>query len=553
MLPIIPNPAECTELDGNFLLTEDVTIHFDPAFADIRNFFDSFLADALTHTNSASKDCHGNLTSEIRKGKNPGQQNCGKITFLLDNTIVKEGYKILCLPDSLTVSAKEPSGAFYAIQTLRQLTIDTPLLPCFEINDYPAYSFRGLSLDEARHFFGMEEVKRRLDLMALHKLNVFHWHLTDDQGWRIEIKQYPMLTKIGSYREDTNIHGWKSTDREGKPHSGFYTQEQIKEIVDYAAKRFITVVPEFDMPAHFMAAIASYPWLACREIPTEVPWYFGGLVPESQGITDWNRTACAGKQSTFDFIFDVLEEMLELFPSKLFHIGGDEAPRDEWKICPLCQKVIRENHLKDEEELQGWFNNKVKAWAGQKGLRLIGWNEILTADNLGRDIIAQYWTPGIDKNIVRHLSEGGEIIISCHEAFYFDMCYADVPLEATYHFTPADYDIPEKYYSQIIGIEGEVWTEWIADREKLDITSFPRVEALAEAVWTPQNRRNFDDFMIRLHHFEKLLDKLGVEYAADCIALKRSDKAQAEKEIEEWQLRNQYIDVENNRKIKSKN
>ena len=221
--------------------------------------------------------------------------------------------------------------------------------------------------------------------------------MTDDQGWRIEIKKYPLLTEIGSKRAYTQIHGWGSTDIINEEYSGFYTQDDIKEIVDYAAKRGIMVVPEIDFPAHCAAAIAAYPWLACREINRDVPGYFGGAIPQRKlRQFDWNRPICPGKNKTVDFVKNVIDEVCSLFPAPYFHIGGDEAPKSEWKKCPCCQKRIKDNNLKDEEDLQGWLNNEILAFVKSKGKRLIGWNEVLKAKSLDKSVICQYWTPKKD-------------------------------------------------------------------------------------------------------------------------------------------------------------
>lgn len=528
-IQLIPKPKYGKLFGGQWSFAENSALYCAPEFHKVIRFFSDMLPFKLSRTE---------------------QPQDADICFIKDSALGDEAYRLHCDSSGLNVFAGTPSGAFYAIQSLRQLLgcgvqQKAPLtMDCMTIEDAPALSWRGLSLDVSRHFFEVDDVKWLLDMMAMHKLNRFHWHLTDDQGWRIEIKKYPLLTEIGSKRCDTNIHGWQSTDREGRPHSGFYTQDQIREIVEYAAERMITVVPEIDMPAHFAAAMASYNWLTCRDIPCEVPWYFGGTYPESMGITDWNRIACAGKETTYQFIFDVLEEIIPLFPSKLFHIGGDEAPKAEWEKCPHCQKVIRDNHLKNEAELQAFFTNKIKNWLADRGVKLIGWNELLAADNIGRDTIAQYWTPGFDKNVLKHLQEGGKVILSCHSAFYFDMCYAQVPLQSTYNFSPADYHIPPSLFPNILGVEAELWTEWIGTRQKLEITAFPRLEALSENAWTPAGARSFDDFLDRLRYFEKILEAIGVRYASDKVALEKTPE-EKKAQIQAWYAGDTDIDVRN--------
>lgn len=485
-----------------------------------------------------------------------GENTNADIQFIFNSSIENEAYRIIVDENTIKTEAGSYAGALYAVQSIKQMLIgdenDNGIkVPCLEITDRPRFRHRGLMLDEARHFFGKEEVKRLLRLMALYKLNTFHWHLTDDQGWRIEIKKYPLLTEIGSKRKDSSIHGWRSTDMLGEPHEGYYTQDDIREIVEYARRLNITIIPEIDMPAHFAAAMASYNYLACREIPCEVHWFFGGAVPNSMGWKDWNRSACAGKESTYQFIFDIIDEVCELFPAPFFHIGGDEAPKDEWKNCPHCQKRMKENGLKDVEELQGYFNNRVGEYLKSKGKRLIVWNEALCAENLDKSIIGQYWTPQKDKNIRKHLENGGETIISKHQAFYFDMCYSQYPLKNTYKFEPTKRMVPEKYINQVQGLEGELWTEWVENREQIDLQLFPRTLALSEVCWTTDRKKNMHEFLQRVNEHKKLLSKLGVNYAEDEVSMPKGF-LKRKKEMAVWYNNNQHRDVEKNRLIKAK-
>lgn len=508
---IIPKPQKAVEKSGRFTLSASTGYYLDAVFAAQEPFFTALIGRALKEKPAACA------------------QEAAAIVFLKDESLPADGYKLSVTADSVRVSAGDRGGVLYAMQTLRQL-FDADLhegaesltAPCCQIEDAPRYKWRGLMLDSARHFWDVATVKRYLDLMFRNKLNVFHWHLTDDQGWRIEIKKYPLLTEIGSKRKDTEIHGWKSLDMEGKPHEGFYTQEEIREIVRYAEERNIMVVPEIDMPAHFAAAMAAYNWLGCREIPCEVHWFFAGFVPKHMNWPDWNRSACAGKETTYEFIFNVLDEMAELFPAPYFHIGGDEAPKDEWKKCPACQKRMAENGLKNVDELQGYFNNRVADHLKKKGKRLIVWNEALKANNLDKSVVGQYWTPQRDRYAEKYVNNGGEMIMSKHQAFYFDMYYAQYPLRNTYKFEPAKLGVKAEAQDRILGVEGELWTEFIAEVEKLDLNTHPRMEALAEVAWTPREGRDFEDFMERVHHEEKALEKLGVNYAVDEVALPKN-------------------------------
>lgn len=483
---LIPNPRAYQALDGAFTLQDGEKVKSELRIPLVR-----------TTTREA----------RIIVTRNPALQ--------------KEAYTLNVTPEKVHITAATPIGAYYALQSLRILAdydIGGRTVPCCSIHDAPRWGWRGMSLDESRHFFGKEEVKRLLDMLFMMKLNVFHWHLTDDQGWRIEIKKYPRLTEIGSKRTCTQVDGWHTSHMVNEPHEGFYTQEDIRETVAYANARGIMVVPEIDMPAHFAAAQAAYPWLACRELEREVPGYFGGRVPTLHGIRDWNRSACLGKESTFQFIFDVIDEVCELFDAPYFHIGGDEAPKDEWKKCPHCQAKMKEMHLNDVEELQGWFNNRVLEYVKQKGKRLIGWNEILAAGNLDPSVIGQYWTPKRDKNVERHIARGGDVILSNHRSFYFDMTYGQYPLSYTYDFDPGRYHIPPRSYDHVLGVEAEVWTEWIDKRPKLDLNVYPRMQALAEVAWSAEERKKYADFKERLEAFKPTLDALGIGYAVTSVA-----------------------------------
>lgn len=436
-----------------------------------------------------------------------------------DASCSDEGYRIEITPDGVKIFASTQRGAVWAVQTLRvagMLDVEDArhTVECGVIEDAPEYGWRGLLIDEARHFFGVQAIMRIIELMSLHKLNVLHWHLTDDSGWRIEIKKYPLLTEIGAKRSQSQINGWWGVDGDGIPHSGYYTQEQIREVVAFAAERGVSILPEIDMPAHFAAAFAAYPWLACRDIKRDVPWYFGGEVPIREGVKDWNRSACIGNPDTMRFICDVLDEISELFPFPYFHIGGDEVPTEEWKKCPKCKELMKREGLKDVDEMHAWFNNKVQEYLLGKGKRLIGWNEVLKGDNLDRSVIAQYWVPKLDRNVVKHIKLGGEVLMSKHQYFYFDHDYAVNPMRRTYEFEPYISGVKPKHRASILGIEGAVWTEWIPDMYKLEFMLFPRMAAQSEAGWS-SGKRDWKEFLKRVKAFEPILDAFGVNYAEE--------------------------------------
>lgn len=448
-----------------------------------------------------------------------------EICIYKDSSLEKEEYMLIISTDGVKIKASCKNGAYYALQSLRMLArCDEGVFeaPCVKISDKPKYLWRGLHLDEARYFFGKEYVKKYLDEMFRLKLNIFHWHLTDDSGWRIEIKKYPLLTETGSIREYTQIGGWGSCKTDGKPYGGFYTQEDIKEIIEYASERCISIVPEIDVPAHFAAALAAYPHLACRNLKREVQGYYGNTIPFSKGIKDWNRPACMGKDEAIRFIMNVYEEVCDLFPFEYFHIGGDECDVSEWKACSDCQRVMKEKGFTNERELQLMLTNKLCAFLKSKGKHMIGWNEILRKDGIDKDAVAQYWEPKRDKKVEAYIKSGGKIIMSKHQAFYFDHPYAIRPLKSTYKFSPGKFRITKPDEKNILGVEGEMWTEWIPTREKLEFMLHPRMEALSEVAWTDESSRNFNEFLKRYENYKGIYRHLEMNYAIDKIAMPKN-------------------------------
>ncbi|MDR0750996.1 MAG: beta-N-acetylhexosaminidase [Christensenellaceae bacterium] len=498
MINLIPLPVKYEEKEGKFTASNKVIIYADTTLKTS--------ASALLELFSKVTEINPKITD------NRADAN---IIFKLVDNIKKEGYTIEINSENITVCASEFAGAFYAVQTLRQLFKLDYQKPCMTINcalieDYPRYSWRGLMLDESRHFFGMETVKKLIDLLAMHKLNILHWHLSDNEGWRVEIKKYPKLTEIGSKRRGTHFLAWGRRDDaavDWTPYSGYYTQDEIKEIVKYAQDQNVMIVPEIDMPAHFGAVLAAYPDLGCRGLQIETPIMHGG---EKNGPGD--LIACAGNSDTISFLYDVLDELVQLFPGGYFHIGGDEAPKAEWKACPKCQNTIKSEGLKNEEELQGYLSNKMYHWLKSKGKKLIGWNEILKATSLERDALIQYWHPIRDRRVEKWVRENGKVIISKHQAFYFDMPYAMRNLKKTYNFEPSKCKLDENY-NAIIGVEAACWTEWIKDEDRLFFQLFPRIEALSETAWSPKGSRNYANFRLRLEEFVEVLEKLNIPYA----------------------------------------
>ena len=426
-----------------------------------------------------------------------------------------EAYEIEVSENRITVSGESDAGVFYGIQTLRKAMgaakAAKVLFPAVRIADEPYLGYRGVMLDVGRTFYPVEEVKRIIDLAALHNLNVFHWHLTDDQGWRIEIKKYPELTRVGSVRGETLIgHHHTSSEYDKTPHGGYYTQKQIREIVKYAADRYITVIPEIELPGHAVAALTSYPWLGCKSEGYEVR--------RRWGIS--KEVFCPGKETTFEFLQNVFAEVLELFPSEFIHIGGDECPKDSWKQCPLCQERIRTEGLKDEFELQSYTVRRMEKWLREHGRKIIGWDEILE-DGVSPTATVMSWRGS--KGGIAAAKAGNHVIMAPNVHCYLDYYQTKtptkepmaiggyVPMRKVYELDPYDQLTPgERAY--ILGVQGNLWTEYIATFPHLKHMLLPRLAAIAEVGWS-YDRKDFEDFSRRMRQFRKVYDRAGYNYA----------------------------------------
>ena len=446
--------------------------------------------------------------------------------FVTDAEIVPEGYRMHTDSKGVEIHASTFAGFFYAIQTVKQLlpaavygseaAVDADWsMPCSIIDDAPRFAYRGLSSDVSRHFFDVDEMKRYIDIMAVHKLNTLHWHLTDDQGWRIDIKKYPKLTEIGSKRKGTVVRKqWGTLD--GIPYGGYFTQEQIREIVEYAAAHAINIIPEIDLPGHMLAAITSYPELGCTGGPYEV-WTRWGVSEE---------VLCVGKEHTFTFIEDVLTEVMELFPSKYIHIGGDECPKVRWEKCPHCQARIKALGLKSdgkfsaEQYLQSYVTARVEKFLGEHGRRMIGWDEILEGE-LSPDAIVMSWrgsAGGIEAARQHH-----EVIMTPNSHFYFDYYQSldtanepfgiggYVPVEKVYEFDPYD-QLTEEQQQYILGVQANMWTEYIAEPWHLEYMLLPRLSALSEVQWCQPEIRDYDRFL-KNFRMNEIFDVMGYTYA----------------------------------------
>lgn len=503
MISIIPKPVKLVkERTGKFVLDRKTIIEADSTLNGVAKYLKQLLKPAT------------GLDVQI-KDISSGDKEGNAIVLKINSSMSKfgtEGYALQARQERILIEGIEPAGVFYGVQTLRQLLpveIESAsvvkdkewYVPCVEIEDNPRFSWRGFMLDIGRHFFDKDLVKKMLDLMALHKMNVFHWHLTEDQGWRIEIKKYPKLTEVGSKRKQSQIGGYLGKKADGKPHGGFFSQEDVKEIVSYARERFIKIVPEIDMPGHIKSALAAYPELSCIGGPFEVSTKFGIK----------KDVLCVGKDSVFTFLEDVLNEILELFPSDIIHIGGDEVPKDRWENCDDCQARIKKEGLQDEKELQVYFTNRMVDYIASYGRTAMGWNQILD-DKLREGAIGQFWMFN-KKEVLKHLKGGRQIVMSHFFHTYLDYSYITTPLRKTYLYEPVPKKLKKEHQGNVIGIETPLWTEWVETLKRFGWQTFPRFTAVAEIGWTLKSGKNFNSFKKRLDSILKRLDLLGMYHA----------------------------------------
>ncbi|MBJ7881664.1 beta-N-acetylhexosaminidase [Gelidibacter salicanalis] len=436
----------------------------------------------------------------------------------------KEGYHLKTTSNNVKIEAATETGLFYGIQSFRQLLpsdFETQIysnksleIPGVELKDKPRFSWRAFMLDESRHFKGVAAVKDLLDQMALLKMNVFHWHLTDDQGWRIEIKKYPKLTEIGSHRLDTQSSR-KSPERVGAPHEGFYTQEQIKDIIQYAQERHIQIIPEIEMPGHATAAIASYPWLGVLGTTKDVSVTFGKL-DDSFNISD---------DKVYEFLTDVLSEVFELFPSKIVHIGGDEVRFGTWENSKEIQNKIKKEGLKSPADLQIFFTNQISNFVESHGHRMMGWNEVLgdqvhewdegsnmnVNEKLSETAIIHFWKGSLDL-IKKAVINGHDVVNSLHSMTYLDYDYKSLRLSKAYSFDPIPEGLEEEYHDKILGLGCQMWSEWIPEVKQMENQVYPRIAAYAEVGWTMKSNKNYENFIQALVKLEKRWELSGINY-----------------------------------------
>lgn len=505
---VIPKPVSVTPGTGAFELKDGQAIWTDGGTARVGKMLAEALAPAL------------GFTLPVRQGK-----AAGGIRLAIDPSLGRlgdEGYILEITPKQVAIRAPKPAGVFYGTQSLRQLlpaAVYAPdaqkgvqwSLPAVVIEDQPRFGWRGALLDTGRHFMPKAAVLKFIDLLAMQKMNVFQLHLTDDQGWRIEIRKYPKLTEVGAFRKQTRV-GREGESRafDGKPHGGFYTQGDIREIVAYAADRFITVVPEIEMPGHATAAIAAYPELGNTGKPIEVGTYWGVY-----------KSIFNPRESTIVFLQDVLTEVLELFPSQFIHVGGDEATKEEWKASPEVQARMKELGLNNEEQMQSYFIGRMDKFLSAKGRRLVGWDEILEG-GLAPGATVMSWR-GI-KGGIAAAKAGHDVVMSPTDYVYLDYYQADrkaeplaiggfLPLNKVYSYDPVPADFTPEEAKRVLGTQGNIWTEYMPAPEQVQYMAFPRLAAIAEVAWTPKERKaDFNEFRDRVRVQEQRWKALGVRF-----------------------------------------
>jgi hexosaminidase len=530
---IVPIPAQLSPQPGAFRLAASTTIATsdadDPQLRELAQYGAEVVRQGLGIDLALSEGQTGAVTSDA-------------IILALEASqggLAPEGYRLVVTPTSVRLSAPAHAGIFYGLQTLRQLlptrnqltsAADEWIIPAVEIEDQPRFPYRGMHLDVGRHLFPVEFIKKYIDLLAMYKMNTFHWHLTEDQGWRIEIKKYPRLTEVAAFRRETILA--KNFDPyigDRKPYGGFYTQDEVRQVVDYASSRYVTVIPEIEMPGHSTAALAAYPELACTEGPFEVATIWGVL-----------EDIYCQSEETFAFLQNVLAEVLDLFPSRYIHIGGDEAPKTRWEESGLAQEIIRREGLEDEEELQSYFIKRIEQYLLEHDRRLIGWDEILEG-GLAPQATVMSWrgtAGGIEA-----ARQGHDVIMTPTTHVYFDYYQGDplfeplaiggyIPLERVYEFEPVPEELTPEEARHVLGAQANVWTEYMKTTADVEYMVLPRMLALSEVVWSPKEARNWDRFLSALPQQFQLLDGQRVSYRIPHVRGLERDRLTLEDEMQ---------------------
>jgi len=537
-IQIIPKPAELKITEGVFEFSEST----------------KFIV-----TNDAQKEISSTLINKFKKATGWNLEVTDKVSgnyiqFVTDENFENEAYKLDVNQDRVLITSKNNAGFIYGLESIRQLlpveieskeiisNVDW-IIPNVEIMDQPRFKWRGLMLDLSRHFFDKEYIKTIIDGLAMHKMNVLHLHLVDDQGWRIEIKKYPKLTEVGAWRVDQEDQHWNAREKvspdEKGTYGGFLSQEDLKELVKYAQLKNVEVIPEIEMPAHVTSAIASYPELSCFETPVGVP--SGGVWP----ITD---IYCAGKENTFEFLENVLLEVIEIFPSKYIHIGGDEATKTNWEICPHCKKRMKKEGLHDVEELQSYFIKRMEKFINAHGKKLVGWDEILEG-GLAPDATVMSWR-GV-KGGVEAAKQGHDVIMTPGSHCYFDHYQGPqneepqawggyTPLSKVYKFDPVVETMTSEEAAHVLGGQANLWAEFVPTEDQSQYMIFPRLAALAEAVWSPKELRDWNNFSTRIVSMFNRYDYLGINYAKSAYLVTSTSKINMEQHVVELMLSNEF-------------
>ena len=475
---IIPRPIKAQEFEEKIWFSKKTVISGE--FADVTNLFEKLVPEA----------------QEAEKNN---------LTFIVDKDIVEEGYKIVCENGDINVFCSARAGALYGFMTLVQLAAGNDNFNAVVIEDAPKYNWRGFMLDCSRHFWSMDKLKEILDYLASIKMNVFHWHLADDQGWRIEIKKYPLLTEKGSIRQGTPYSVLQMRDKENPYNKGeygrglFYTQDDAREIVAYAAERNIMVVPEIDVPGHATAAIACYPELSCDDRIIDVESQFG----------IFKNNLCCAKPQSYEFVKNVIDELCEIFTAPYFHIGGDEVMSEPWDNCPACQELMKKEGLKNHVELHGYFNNILVAHLKTRGKAAIGWNEIIS-ENLDSSAIPQVWTTNGAKKAREWCENNGQVLLTQYNYMYSDMAFALIPLSKTYNYSPYFEGFDDEC---VLGVEMPQWTEYIPNDKKFDFQTYVRLLAVSEVGWTDVRNKHYEDFETRVEKMRPYFKSIGINLA----------------------------------------
>lgn len=519
---IIPLPEKVVVGEDVFVLkpTTSVVLFFNPENID---YAVDFWRDVMKETLDIT-------TFNVIDGNTVGSTKRNAVNIWEDKTMGDEQYRLEVRPHHIDIYASKANGVFYAFQTLRQMLPVEAFdaedgrrieIPVCTVEDKPYFAYRGFMFDMGRHIFGVQDLKETLDILAMHKINKFHWHLTEDQGWRIEIKKYPRLTEIGSVRKSSPVG--RNEGQDGKPYGGYFTQDEVRDVVKYAAERFITVIPEIEIPGHSVAALAAYPELGCTGEQYEVlTWW---------GIDE--RVICPGKEQSFTFLEDVLTEVMDLFPSEYIHIGGDECPKTVWHKCPDCRKRMKAEGLKNEAELQSYVTARVEKFLNDHGRKIIGWDEILEGGVTPSATVMAWRGPQYG---IKAAKQGNHVIMAPNTHCYLDYYQSRdtkneplsiggyLPLEKTYSLDPYDKlnDAERKY---ILGVQGNLWTEYISEYDHAQYMALPRLSAIAEVGWSYPNK-DYDSFVKRLHHLAALFDHYGYNYGKHALTDANAEKTE---------------------------